>query len=84
MFYSKPPSYDIPIESIVPEGWGDEFNDEKPEEEEYVPTNVIKSMNRKETCMVEIWKDEKRDRTIGVIDICITLMRRTPKSIMCG
>ena len=29
VFYSKPPSYDIPIESIVPGGWGDEFNDDK-------------------------------------------------------
>ena len=30
VFYSKPPSYDIPIESIIPEGWGDEFDDDKP------------------------------------------------------
>ena len=29
VFYSKPPSYDIPIESIVPGGWGDEFDDDK-------------------------------------------------------
>ena len=29
VFYSKPPSYDIPFESIIPRGWGDEFkNDE--------------------------------------------------------
>ena len=28
VFYSKLPSYDIPIESIVPEGWGDEFEDD--------------------------------------------------------
>ena len=28
MFYSKPPSYDIPIKSIIPEGWGDEFEDD--------------------------------------------------------
>ena len=27
VFYSKPPSYDIPIESIIPGGWGDEFDD---------------------------------------------------------
>ena len=33
VFYSKPPSYDIPIESIMPGGWGDEF-DEKPVNEE--------------------------------------------------
>ena len=31
VFYSKPPSYDIPIESIVPGGQGDEFKDDKPE-----------------------------------------------------
>ena len=34
MFYSKPPSYDILIESIMPGGWGDEFDDEKPVNEE--------------------------------------------------
>ena len=28
VFYSKPPSYDIPLEIIVPTGWGDEFKDE--------------------------------------------------------
>ena len=27
VFYSKPPSYDIPIKSIVPTGWEDEFED---------------------------------------------------------
>ena len=27
VFYSKPPSFDIPIESITPRGWGDEFGD---------------------------------------------------------
>ena len=34
VFYSKPPSYDIPIESIVLGGWGDEFEDDKPVNEE--------------------------------------------------
>ena len=29
----------------------------------------IEPLNRKETCMVEVWKDGKKDRTIGVIDI---------------
>ena len=28
VFYSKPPSYDISIESITPEGWGYKFEDE--------------------------------------------------------
>ena len=29
VFYSKPPSYDISIKSIVPGGWDDEFDDDK-------------------------------------------------------
>ena len=29
MFYSKPPSYDIPIESIIPRGWVNEFDDDE-------------------------------------------------------
>ena len=29
----------------------------------------IEPLNRKETCMVEVWKDGKKDSTIGVIDI---------------
>ena len=34
VFYSKPPSFDIPIESIMPGGWGDEFDDNEPVSEE--------------------------------------------------
>ena len=34
VFYSKPPSYDILIESIIPRGWGDDFDDDKPVNEE--------------------------------------------------
>ena len=34
VFYSKPPSYDIPIESIIPGGWGDEFDDDESVSEE--------------------------------------------------
>ena len=30
VFYSKPSSYDIPIESIIPGDWGDEFDDNQP------------------------------------------------------
>ena len=30
VFYSKPPSYDIPIELIIPGRWGDEFEDDGP------------------------------------------------------
>ena len=33
VFYSKPPSYEILIKSIVLRGWGDEFEDDKPEGE---------------------------------------------------
>ena len=86
VFYSKPPSYDIPIESIVPGSWGDEFDDDKSMsekdkktedtensqkeiKEELMPYDSNEPLNRKETCMVEVWKDEKKDRTIGVIDI---------------
>ena len=86
VFYSKPPSYDIPIESIMPGGWGDEFDDDEPVneeekkaenteqpqkeiEEEIMPSGGFELLNKKETCMVEVWKDGKKDRTIGVIDI---------------
>ena len=34
VFYSKPPSYIIPIESIMPGVWDDEFDNEKPVNEE--------------------------------------------------
>ena len=34
VFYSKPPSYDILIESIIPRGYGDEFKDDEPVNEE--------------------------------------------------
>ena len=70
MFYSKPPSYDIPIESIMLGGWGDEFDDDEPvneeekkaenieqsekEIEEIMPPNGFELLNRKETCMVEV------------------------------
>ena len=30
VFYSKPPSYDISIESIILRGWSDEFDDDEP------------------------------------------------------
>ena len=34
VFYSKPPSYDIPIESIIPGGWSNDFDDDEPINEE--------------------------------------------------
>ena len=85
VFYSKPPSHDIPIESIMPGGWGNEFDDDEPvneeekkaenieqsekEIEEIMPPNGVELLNRKETCMVEVWKDRKKDRTIRLINI---------------
>ena len=86
MFYSKPPSYDILIESIIPEGQGDEFEDDEPisegdkkaekaeqsqkeVKEEIMPSDSVELLSKNDTCMVEVWKDGKRDRTIGVIDI---------------
>ena len=38
MFYSKPPSYDIPIESIIPGGWDNEFDEDKLESEKEAET----------------------------------------------
>ena len=34
VFYSKPPSYDISIKSIILEGWGDEFENDEPVSEQ--------------------------------------------------
>ena len=70
----------------MPEGWGDECDDEKPVneeekkaenieqskkevEEEIIPSDGVELLNRKETCMIEVWKDGNKDQTIGVIDI---------------
>ena len=63
VFYSKPPSHDIPIESIMPGGQGDEFDDDElvneeekkaenieqseKEIEEIMPPNGIELLNRK-------------------------------------
>ena len=69
----------------MPGGQGDEFDDDelvneeekkvenieqsKKEMEEFMPSNGIELLNRKEICMVEVWKDGKKDHTIRVIDI---------------
>ena len=34
-----------------------------------MPYGGFELLNKKETCMVEMWKNGKRDHTIGVIDI---------------
>ena len=100
VFYSKPPSYDIPIESIIPRGWGDEFEDdelvskedrkaenaEQPQKE--VKEDIFLSysfelLNRKEICMVEVWKDGKKDRTIRVIDIWYNSDEENAERVQC-
>ena len=99
VFYSKPPLHDIPIESIIPGGWGDEFDNEPVNEEEkkaedfeqsqkeikeeIMPSDGFELLNRKETCMVEVWKDEKKDRTIGVIDIWYNSDEENTEGTMC-
>ena len=72
VFYSKPPFYDIPIESIIPGGWGDEFennepvnekekkaeNTKQPQKEEILLSDNVEPLSSKEACIVEVWKDE--------------------------
>ena len=69
----------------MPKVLGDEFDDDElvneeekkaenieqseKEIEEIMPPNGVELLNRKEICMVEVWKDGKKDRTIEVIDI---------------
>ena len=52
VFYSKPPLYDIPIKSIVPGGWGDEFDDDKPASKEDQTQNNHKRRQRKKLCLL--------------------------------
>ena len=56
VLYTKPPSFDIPIESIVPEGQGDYFDD----------GNIL---SKKETYTVNVGKDEKKDRTMAIKEL---------------
>ena len=75
VFYSKPPSFDIPIESIMLGWWGDEFDDNEPvseedkktenteqpqkeEKQEIMTSDSVEPLSSKETCTVEVWKDE--------------------------
>ena len=47
VFYSKPPSHNIPIESIMPGGWGNEFDDDEPvNEKEKKAENIEQSERR--------------------------------------
>ena len=41
VFYTKPPSFDIPIESIMPGGWGEEFDDEDSPNEKVVESLIL-------------------------------------------
>ena len=34
-----------------------------------MPSDSVELLSRKETCMIEVWKDGKKDHTIEVIDI---------------
>ena len=38
-------------------------------EKEIMPYDGFELLNSKETCIVEVWKNGKKDHTIGVIDI---------------
>ena len=60
MFYSKPPSHDIPIEfdddELVNKEEKKAKNIEQSEKEieEIMPPNGVELLNRKEKCMVEV------------------------------
>ena len=47
VFYSKLPSYDIPIELIMPGGWGDDFDDDKLVNEEKRKLRILNSLRRR-------------------------------------
>ena len=63
----------------MPRGWGDKFDDDEPvnEEEkkaenieqfekeikEIMPPNGVELLNRKETCMVEVWKERPHNQS---------------------
>ena len=51
---------------------------------EILPYDSLKLMGRKETCMVEVWKDGKRDQTIRVIDIWYNSDEENTEGTMCG
>ena len=40
VFYTKSPSFDVPIESIMPEGWGEEFDDKESTNEKAVESLI--------------------------------------------
>ena len=75
MFYSKPPSYEIPIESIIPRGWGDEFEDDElvSEEDKRVENSEHPQQGAEELSGQQLSKfedekqlDKKETCTVGV------------------
>ena len=56
VFYSKPSLYDIPIKSIMPGGWGDEFDDDEPvNEEEKKAENTKQPQKEIEDEITPLW-----------------------------
>ena len=47
VFYTKPPSFDVPIESIIPGGWDDEFEDDELVTEEAKRAETLNSHRKK-------------------------------------
>ena len=47
VFYSKPPSYDILIESIMHGGWGDDFDDDEPIIRKRRKLRILNSLRRR-------------------------------------
>ena len=75
VFYSKPPSYDIHIESIIPEGWSDEFENDGPvsEKNKRVENSEQPQQGAEELSGQQLSKsddekkmDKKKTCTIGV------------------
>ena len=52
--------------------------------EEILPTDGFELLGRKETFMVEVRKDGKRDQTIRVIDIWYNSDEENTEGTMCG
>ena len=77
MFYTKPPSFDVPIESIIPEGWGDEFEDHEPVSEEgkrvensKQPQKEVKGMSSDMT-LEEIMPADSFEKKLDKKETCI-------------
>ena len=75
VFYSKLPSYDILIESIIPGGWGDEFEDDGPvsEKDQRVESSEQPQQGAEELSGQQLNKsdDEKQPdkKEVGIVGI---------------